>query len=97
MQMTCNGGTCTVNASDDNNSGNYSKNLNPAAGTTFSVVANSNGRAVLIGTNNPIILYLYDSSASGGGVTLHTDGVRSGNFFTQGTANSPWCNSGFVK
>jgi hypothetical protein len=100
LQATCAGTTCTVNTDDVNDSGTYTQNQNPPAGTPFSVSVTSNGRVTLSGAgNHPPVFYLYDSTATGGAVMLNTGGGTSiGEMRAQGTvpgtvsglANTTW-------
>ncbi len=88
LQLTCGNGTsgetCTINAHDSNSGGTYTSgaNTDPPPGTVVPVSVATNGRVAI--TNGPIF-YLYDSSATGGGVVLSPGGVEVGQLYAQGT------------
>jgi hypothetical protein len=81
-QVTCTGTACSVNATDENDGGNYTANSAKAIGN-YTIAPSTYGRATL--SPAPIMFYLYDSSATGGGVVLNTDSVQLGNLSAQGT------------
>jgi hypothetical protein len=87
LQATCGSGTCTINADDSDNNGTYTQNQNPPNGTQLAVSITANGRGSFSGTGAPLF-YLYDSSATGGGVLLSTNGVDSGGMYAQGAVPS---------